>query len=273
MNESDPSWRSRPRPNLNDLFGTMSAPQDVFTKSIETGIGQKFLLLQPGLFRCGSLPDEPGHRSNEAPQHEVVLTRSFYFANVPTTQQQWNNVMKPALSKGKAHAVAVLQNQPIVNVTWQEAMHFCELLTQSEESRRLGYRYRLPTEAEWEYACRAESTTPYFVGTTLSTQQANVGDTLGTGPSPVARFEPNHFGLFDMHGLVWEWCSDWYGEDTYTIRLQRDPPGPETGVLRVLRGGSWRHSPSCARSAYRNALAPHQKDRATGFRVVLEVSA
>ena len=269
MSETDPFGRNRPRPNRSDLFGTISAPVVQLAKSVANSLGQKFLLLPAGQCQGGSPSTEPGHRTNEAPQHDVVLTRNIYIASVPTTQIQWHSIMKPASPRGKSSVPIAPSNEPAVNVTWNDAMQFCDRLGTTEESRQLGYRYRLPTEAEWEYACRAETTTPYFVGATLTPRQAHIGDT--NGPGPVARFEPNHFGLYDMHGLVWEWCADWYAEEAYVNRPLRDPAGPETGTLRVLRGGSWRHGQACARSAYRNALAPHQKDRATGFRVVLEV--
>jgi formylglycine-generating enzyme len=271
MSEPDPFGRNRPRPNRSELFGTISAPVVQLAKSVVNDIGQKFLLLPAGQYRGGSASTESGHRTNEAPQHDVVLTRNFYIASVPTTQLQWHTIMKPASLRGRSPAPAAPSNEPAVDVTWNDANLFCDRASNTQEARQRGYRYRLPTEAEWEYACRAETATPYFVGTTLTAQQACISDTRG--PGPVARYEQNHFGLYDMHGLVWEWCADWYAENAYANRPMRDPAGPEFGTLRVLRGGSWRHGPGCARSAYRNALAPHQKDRATGFRVVLEVSA
>ena len=164
-------------------------------------------------------------------------------------------------------------------VSWDDAVEFCRLLSEQPEERSAGRSYRLPTEAEWEYACRAGTATAFGHGLTFAAGQGNfdaahpVGE-VPPGPSlghtsPVNRFPASAWGLYDTQGNVWEWCSDWYSEGYYRTSPLRDPPGPPEGKLKVLRGGSWRNQGYACRAAYRNALAVHQKDSATGFRVVL----
>ena len=139
--------------------------------------------------------------------------------------------------------------------------------------------YRLPTEAEWEYACRAATTTWFYFGDTISTAQANYdgNHVYGNGHKgvyrektmPVGSFAPNAFGLYDMHGNVWEWCADWYAKDYYPRRPSKDPQGPGTGRSRVLRGGSWNSGPADCRSARRNCSLATYSDLNCGFRVML----
>ena len=143
------------------------------------------------------------------------------------------------------------------------------------EEKQAGRGYRLPTEAEWEYACRAGAETPFCYGAALAADAANfdAGPTPSQRPTPVGSFPANHFGLQDMHGNVWEWCADWYAAGAYRAGPRNDPKGPETGQFRVVRGGSWRNHATTCRAAYRNAFLPGNKDAATGFRVVAVVAA
>jgi formylglycine-generating enzyme required for sulfatase activity len=176
-------------------------------------------------------------------------------------------------------------NHPVVNVTWNDAVAFCEWLSKKE-----GRTYRLPTEAEWEYACRAGSTTRYQNGDDPEAliNVAALYDTTTRGvfpqwtscavqgsdghafTAPVGSFRPNGFGLCDMHGNVWEWCSDWYGEDYYATSPLNDPPGPDSGVVRVRRGGSWHTWPLYMRSSFRNYNTPDTRYVLVGFRVALK---
>jgi formylglycine-generating enzyme required for sulfatase activity len=158
-------------------------------------------------------------------------------------------------------------------VSWFDAASFCELLTE-----RFGKRFRLPTEAEWEYACRAGTVTPFSTGNELSTNQANYDEKLGLNTSkdgvsrrattPVNAFPPNPWGIHDLHGNVWEWCSDWYGPYP-NLHKTTDPQGPDRGDIRILRGGSWFHSIADSRSAQRDALDPGRRHSIYGFRVAL----
>lgn len=173
-------------------------------------------------------------------------------------------------------------NHPVVNVSWNDAVAFCDWL-----SRKEGRTYRLPTEAEWEYACRAGSTTRYHngdnpeelihVAALYDTQTRSVfpqwetyaatGSDGYSFTAPVGRFWPNAFGLYDMHGNAWEWCSDWYGEDYYARSPGSDPQGPASGVVRVRRGGSWHTWPLYMRSSFRNYNTPETRYVLVGFRV------
>jgi len=180
-------------------------------KTIELGKGIKmeFVLIPSGEFIMGSPSNEEGRDRDEGPQHRVRISKGFYMGQTEVTQSQWRSVMstKPSRFKGN--------NLPVEQVPWNDAVEFCKKLSQ-----RKGKTYRLPTEAEWEYACRAGTSTPFNTGSTISTSQANYNGnfTYGSGQKGVDRqkttevgsFAPNSFGLYDMHGNVWEWCSDWY---------------------------------------------------------------
>jgi len=188
----------------------------------------------------------------------------------------WRN---PGFKQGDDH--------PVVNVTWNDAVAFCQWLGKKE-----GRVYRLPTEAEWEYACRAGTTTRYSVGDDpkqlVKVAALYDADTRELFPqfakyavpgsdghpftAPVGSFRPNAFGLYDMHGNVWEWCSDWYGEDYYRQSPADDPQGPADGNVRVRRGGSWHTWPLYMRSAFRNYNTEETRYVLVGFRVVREVA-
>jgi formylglycine-generating enzyme required for sulfatase activity len=177
------------------------------------------------------------------------------------------------------------EDHPVVNVTWNDAVAFCQWLTKTEE-----HQYRLPTEAEWEYACRAGSRTTFSTGdNTASVVKAAVlydektaavfpqwkehaakGNDGHEFTAPVGSLQANAFGLFDMHGNVWEWCSDWYGEDYYAKSPRDDPQGPPTGKVRVRRGGSWQTWPFYCRTSFRNWNTPDTRYVLVGFRVVRE---
>ncbi len=173
----------------------------------------------------------------------------------------------------------------MLNVTWNDAVAFCQWLTRKE-----GKTYRLPTEAEWEYACRGGTATRYYNGDDPDSlaKVANVEDSRGrtTFPhvqeieiakeglikftAPVGGFPPNPFGLYDVHGNVWEWCSDWYGEDYYAHSPVDDPQGPESGEMRVRRGGAWNSFPLWARASFRNWNTQSSRCVNLGFRAVRE---
>ena len=170
----------------------------------------------------------------------------------------------------------------MVNVSWNDAVAFCEWLSKKE-----GKSYRLPTEAEWEYACRAGTTTRYYSGDDAKTlaKVGNVHDAVAKAKfpdgtfmpikasdgyvftAPVGKFNPNAFGLYDMHGNAWQWCADWYGEEYYAASPADDPTGPGSGDCRVLRGGSFDYGPYFARSAGRDRLAPVDRFFYNGFRI------
>jgi formylglycine-generating enzyme len=234
-------------------------------KSFTNSIGMKFVWIPPGSFMMGSPREEKG-RSDDETQHKVTVSNGFYMGIHLVTQEQWKEVMgfNPSFFKGE-------KNLPVENVSWKDCQEFIEKL-RGKDSKP----YRLPTEAEWEYACRAGTTSPFHFGKTISTDQANYnGDfTYGNGKrglyrkktTPVGSFPANAWGLHDMHGNVWQWCQDWHGE--YPQNDVIDPQGPEIGGSRVMRGGAWSHDPQSCRSAYRSKGGmPDSRGGNSGFRL------
>lgn len=255
----------------------VSGPAAAGPKTLTNSLGMTFVLVPPGKFMMGSPADEPGRRANEGPVHEVVIGNAFYLAAHPVTQSAYLAVLGKNPSRFNA-AEGGGPDHPVESVSWIEADAFCRKLSARPEERAAGRSYRLPTEAEWEYACRAGGSTPFAFGNSFDSTHGNFDSVHPYGgenaakvghTSPVARYPASAWGLHDMHGNVWEWCSDWYGEAYYATLPLRDPSGPTEGKFRVLRGGSWKNQATACRAAYRNALAPHQRDSATGFRVCL----
>jgi formylglycine-generating enzyme required for sulfatase activity len=166
---------------------------------------------------------------------------------------------------------------PVEQLTWAEAEEFCRALSRLPSERSAGRRYELPTEAEWEYAGRAGTTTAFSSGDSLRPDQANFDTSRPLGPvparpalgktSPVGQYAANPWGLHDLHGNVWEWCRDWYAADAYAVAGDTDPTGPPKGRLKVLRGGSWNNSGHLCRSARRNKHAPDFRSDTIGVRV------
>jgi uncharacterized protein (TIGR02996 family) len=225
--------------------------------------GVVLALIPPGTFLMGSPRSELERQSSER-WHRVTMGRAFWIGTHLVTQQQWRAVMGTNPSRFEG------DTRPVERVSWDDCQDFCRRL-----SRREGRTYRLPTEAEWEYACRAGTTTPYYFGPTVSPRQANYNGG-GSGAyraqtTATGTFPPNRWGLTDMHGNLWEWCQDWFGK--YPRGAATDPRGPETGEVRVLRGGSWGSYPSWCRSASRCSFANTLDHRYAGFRVVLPVNA
>jgi uncharacterized protein (TIGR02996 family) len=234
---------------------------------LDHGVEMVFAWLPPGTFRMGNPPNEEWHRDEET-QHQVTLTKGFWMGVYPVTQAQWQAVTgnNPGHFKG--------DDRPVENVSWEDCQAFCEQL-----SKRDGTRHQSPTESQWEYACRAGTTTPFYFGRTISTDQANYNGnhTYGKGKkgvyrqqtTPVRSFPPNAWGLFDMHGNVYEWCQDWYGP--YPNGDLKDPKGENSGEARVLRGGSWFNGPAVCRAACRHWDAPANRDGLYGCRVLLRL--
>jgi formylglycine-generating enzyme required for sulfatase activity len=176
------------------------------------------------------------------------------------------------------------QRFPVENVSWRDARQFCDKLTEQDRKNGVARTYRLPTEAEWEYACReaGASRTPFCFGRALSSAQANFDGNFPYGgagrgpylsrPCPVGSYPPNRLGLYDVHGNIWEWCQDWYDKDYYIKSPEKDPQGPVRGTTRVLRGGCWCYNGRECRAAYRGNEAPGFQDGTIGFRVVCSFS-
>ncbi len=276
--------RARRPVGLDQIFDTLQPTQTEAerAKTLSNSLGMTFVLVPAGSFVMGSAASEFGHRVNEHPAHEVVIGNSFYLGVHPVTQQFFQRVMGRNPSRFHA-ANGGSPEHPVEMVNWGDAAAFCDRLTRFEEEKAAGRSYRLPTEAEWEYACRAgKADTPFGQGASFNADHGNFdashpyGEAAVGSPSamtsPVIRYPANAWGLHDMHGNVWEWCADWYAEGYYRASPTRDPAGPTKGSMRVLRGGGWRNHGTACRAAYRNALAPHQRDSATGFRVVVMIN-
>jgi uncharacterized protein (TIGR02996 family) len=259
--------------------------------ALVNSLGMELALIPAGAFGMGSPAREALRDSDEGPRHQVRISRPFYLGVCPVTQAQWRRVMgnNPSYfcrTGGGRDAVQGMRTNdfPVESVTWSAATAFLKKLTARARERRAGRTYRLPTEAEWEYACRAGTTTIFAFGNTLSSTQANFdgsqpyGD-APTGPNlqrttPVGQYPPNGFGLKDMHGNVWEWCSDWSEDDYYASSPRRDPTGPAgPSTARALRGGCWVDGGWACRSAYRGRRPPGDRRIGLGLRVACDVSA
>jgi len=223
-----------------------------FTNSL----GMEFVPIPAGEFMMGSHDGE----SDEQPVHEVTISQPFYLGKYLVTQAQWEAVMGKSSSSHTGDP-----NLPVENVSWNDVQAFIEKLNEREH----GKTYRLPTEAEWEYACRAGTTTAYSFGHDPS-QLGEYAWYRGNSDSKthsVGRLKPNAWGLYDMHGNVFEWVQDWF--DDYPSGAVTDPQGPSTGSDRVLRGGSFGYNQWFVRCAFRYWYYPQNRDGGIGFRVVL----
>ena len=221
----------------------------------------KMIWVEPGTFTMGSPTSERG-RYNSETQHQVTLTKGFYLGKYEVTQAQWKKVMGSNPSKFKG------ANRPVEMVSWNDAVAFCKKLTEMEKKAGRvpeGMAYQLPAEAQWEYACRAGTTTVYSWGDSISSKNASFQRNYDEGTTPVGKYPPNPWGFHDMHGNVWEWCADWWG--FYTSGSVTDPEGPASGSYRVLRGGSWNPGGTNLRSAERDSTNPSNRNYTLGFRV------
>ncbi len=225
------------------------------------GIDYLFCWCPPGSFVMGSPKTEMGRKENEIP-HKVEFTSGFWILQTEITQEKWISIMKcnPSYRKGNL--------LPVETVSWQDCQIFLTRLNSVFNATAQGIRFRLPSEAEWEYACRAGSSTPFANAKTpdmLGWYYTELSSTTHT----VAEKAPNAWGLYDTHGNVWEWCHDWYGSYGNTDTI--DPKGPSTGVERVFRGGSWSCLAHDCRAAVRQSETPEFKHHDLGFRIVLDV--
>ncbi len=226
-----------------------------------------------GKFTMGAPPEESESGEDERPQH-MVTVKSFFMGRYPITQAQWRAIASLPKIKHDLHPDPSCfkgDNRPVERVSWYDADEFCDRL-----SKATGRVYRLPSEAEWEYACRAQTTTPFHFGATITTNLANfcqqdqsMNKVERKQTTDVGSFPANAFGLYEMHGNVWEWCADNWHED-----YQDAPSDGSVWVIngnseyRILRGGSWDYFPTFCRCTYRFFENPQVKDKEFGFRVV-----
>lgn len=217
----------------------------------------EFVRISPGTFRMGCAANDGQCDPDEKPAHDVRITREFQIGKYEVTQAQWRSVMEDNPSFFKS------DDRPVENVSWNDAAAFLSKMT----ARNDGFRYRLPTEAEWEYAARAGATGPWAAESleTIAWSGTSTDKTM-----PVGQKKPNAWGLYDTEGNVWEWVQDWYGNNTYASSGPDNPSGPGEGDYRVLRGGAWGLTGYYLRLSFRDGNEPSFKDKYSGFRVVRE---
>jgi formylglycine-generating enzyme required for sulfatase activity len=249
------------------------------------GVTLRFVEVKKGQFSMGSPDSDDNRLSYEVPRHSVELTRNYLLGETEVTVGQFRQFVRETGYKTQALRLAPPMNwddpgfaqtddHPVVGVTWTDANEFCKWL-----SKKSGKACQLPTEAEWEYACRAGEETPFHFGEKLSPGRANYNTSYSSlaaepngGPArkstaPVKQFRPNAWGLFAMHGNATEWCADWYGD--YRPGPETDPTGPDASTVnaRVIRGGSWAAPAEECRSAYRSGYHADKASNSIGFRV------
>lgn len=252
---------------------TSTTPE--LASEISNSLDMKFTLIPAGTFTMG-IPDIGN--SNEipiqSPSHTVRITQPFFLGCYEVTQKQYNDVMgnNPSYHRNKKTDSPQTDQFPVEQVTWFDAAIFCKKLSELPSEKKSGRRYRLPTEAEWEYACRAGSEKPYH-WKSLRTEDDDSGEAAGISPplpiTPVGHYRANKFGLFDMRGNVWEWCADWFDRDYYTRSPVNDPQGPNHGYIKVIRGGDWRYVGEGCKIDY-SMMPPWNANRFVGFRVICE---
>ena len=271
-----PSFRS-PKDSQDIVLIQGTGPKE----TVVNNYGMKLKLIQRGGFSMGTDPNTKGAKSNEA-LHNVEITKSFYLGATEVTQHQWSSIMNSQPWEERAHENFPMYESnprnPASYIKWDEANEFCRRLSKKEDRV-----YRLPTEAEWEYACRANRWSKYSYGNdkSLLSEHAWFHDRNNANkpiadkaPQEVAKKKPNGFGLYDMHGNVHEWCSDWMDRKYYsTSESTIDPQGPDSGTQRVMRGGAFSTRAENCRSAHRSQFAPDVSSAHIGFRVVLELES
>jgi formylglycine-generating enzyme len=233
---------------------------------VSKAIGAKFVLIPAGKFMMGDLS-----------KHRVTISKPFYMQTTTVTQGQWKKIMGKNPSFFDSFFNGCGNRCPVEQVSWNDAQEFIRKLNSMEGTDK----YRLPTEAEWEYAARAGTNTPFNTGNCLSVEQANYNGTDPYNGCPkgkyrektvaIGSFAPNSWGLYDMHGNVWQWVQDWYAD--YPSRNVTDPTGPAVGSTRVIRGGSWYTEANRCRSGYRTSYDPSIRHGNIGFRLAITIEA
>ena len=250
-------------------------------KEVTNSIGMKLVLILPGSFRMGS-PEEEKGREHWETQHQVAISNWYYLGACEVTQDEYEKLTgkRPSAYRGSQKSFGQVGERfrgaknPVNQISWEDAISFCKKLSDLPEEKTAGREYRLPTEAEWEYACRAGSKTAYSFGDSVKElpEYAWFGDD-SEGTHPVGQKKPNKWGLYDMHGNVFEFCQDWFdnGNGDYPSVLATDPQGPSTGSTRIDRGGCWRCDAADCRSARRVSAASTFLNEYYGFRVAVSL--
>ncbi len=250
------------------LFGAGCANK-YLTLDLGKGVTMKLVRIEAGKFIMGSPKTETDRYDEEGHQSEVTISKPFYMGVCEINQAQWHAIMGTEPWKGKLFGKSGADNAATY-ISWDDAIKFCEIL-----SKKAGKKLTIPTEAQWEYACRAGSKTAYCFGNDASKLgdyawcHANAHEIDDQYPHAVGRKKPNAWGLYDMHGNVWEWCRDWYSDEFYTKAKKADPENTTEAISRVVRGGAWNGAPGMSRSARRGGFRPDISNHDTGFRVII----
>lgn len=225
-------------------------------------IGMEFISIPPGSFQMGGDKVHEQAEDHENPVHRVDIGKGFLMGRFTVTQEQWALVMETNPSEFTG------DQRPVECVSWHDTQVFIETLNTQENTQA----YRLPTEAEWEYAARAGAATAYTFGNETSSLNAYAWHKKNAGgqTQPVGQLEPNAWGLYDMHGNVHEWCQDWFDRKYYAQSPTADPTGPDTGLARALRGGDWSSAAWYCRCASRSLSSPDRRSSRVGFRLMRE---
>ena len=275
------------RPRREDrLMELLAAGAEPCVATLTNSIGMELAYIPAGTFLMGSPEDEAGRSADEGPVHEVTITTGFYLGMYAVTQGEYEEVKGTnpsyfsATGSGKDKVKDLKTRRfPVERVSYEDAVKFCEKVSARKEEKENGRTYRLPTEAEWEYACRGGvGSSPFHFGKTLSSDQANFNGKYPYGGAAkstflartceVGSYKANAFGLYDMHGNVWEWCSDYYDEKYYADSPAADPSGGK-GSTRVVRGGGSNDRGYYCRSASRSGYARTVRHFDFGFRAAL----
>jgi formylglycine-generating enzyme required for sulfatase activity len=263
------------RPNAAVAQSTAASVDQTSINSL----GMEFTLIRAGSFMMGSPDNDREVHDFEKPRHEVTISRPFYLGRHEVTQEQWEAVMGSnpyTLDRSNPYynlpgmAERITRPSHPATVSWNDAQDFIRRLNEREG----GNRYRLPTEAEWEYAARARTTTAYSFGDDKGGlgRYAWYGENFIVGGThPVGQKEPNPWGLYDIHGNAWEWVQDWFDPNYYASSPAVDPQGPQRGTERVVRGGSWHTTATSWRTAFRRDYAPDYRGISIGFRLLRTV--
>lgn len=243
--------------DLTTLSETVDGLAPKSNYMVKSALNLEMIWCRPGAFKMET------HGPNDNAQYSVILRKGFYLGKFEVTQEEYEKVMgvNPSRFKG--------QKLPVENVSWHDAVAFCETLNERED-KPSGWKFKLPTEAQWEYACRAGSITKYAWGNDINSKMANYKESEINKTVEVGQYRSNQWGFYDMHGNLWEWCSDWYAP--YPSKLTRDPQGPQEGRCKAIRGGSWINPKENITSGQRcDGVGPNTKNERLGFRLCLEV--
>jgi formylglycine-generating enzyme required for sulfatase activity len=265
-NKTDDSSKAKPEYGAAPVLAAASTSPSTggeskdLTLDLGGGVMMKLVKVPAGKFTMGSPVSEKDRVDDEGPQREVTISKAFYMGIYEVTQEQYESVMGKNPSKFRGAKI------PVEQVSWDDAAEFCKKL-----SRKTGETVSLPTEAQWEYACRAGTRTAFGFGGNEAdlADHAWYFDNSEARTHPVGEKKPNAWGLYDMHGNVWEWCLDYYA-DSYANAKATDPHGPASGTSRVVRGSSWVIDPQSCRSAIRFRISPIERVSVYGFRVAVD---